>query len=163
MVSQGRTLSLTAADFIKGGCRGPDSRVMKSRAGSQENSRINSFWINYLQSEPLIYLPVNWSEVAVFKLQASRPRCAIKIKPRKQTSGLSVSSPSSCNCPFRTKQAKKKKREQRSNTAVVSTNMNSLFLKCPFGYIAALIFLWMRWSHLTPMADYQILNNWSNE
>lgn len=43
MVSQGRTFSLIATDFMKGGCRGPDSGVAESRAGSQENIKINSF------------------------------------------------------------------------------------------------------------------------
>lgn len=52
MVSQGRTLSLIATDFINGGCTGPDSGVVKSRAGSRENFGIHLFGINYLQSEP---------------------------------------------------------------------------------------------------------------
>lgn len=51
MVSQGRTFSLIATDFMKGGCKGPDTGVTESRAGSQENIKINSFWIHYLQFE----------------------------------------------------------------------------------------------------------------
>lgn len=43
MVSQGRTFTLIATDFMKGGCKGPDSGVTESRAGSQENIKINSF------------------------------------------------------------------------------------------------------------------------
>lgn len=51
MVSQGRTFSLIASDFMKGGCRGPDSGGTESRAGSQESIKINSFPIHYLQFE----------------------------------------------------------------------------------------------------------------
>lgn len=126
--------------------RGPDSGVTERRAGSQESIKINSFSIHYLQFETCdLFDSLACRLITSNYVQTAGgqqgPCCAIKVKPRKQTRGLSVSSSSSCDCPILNKQDNKVAPEEQRGCCINTHKLRFFFFpKCLFCYVTISLF-----------------------